>query len=275
MKIYPLIALLILFGHLAFSQTGARYADDALYASNHETQAPASSNEQRVEVSVELFLEASQLDNAGMVSDFAISFDELVAKMERKQQRYRRDVDFLNYLFYKVHNKYLKQYEQYVSFGDVMANGKYDCLTGTAFYGLLLDQLGYSFRIHETNYHIVLLINLPEGQVMFESTDYAHGFLKDAEKISERLSLHTSNNTQGGEDLLVFENNANHMIGLRQLAGLQYYNLAIKAFNVQDFASAHAQIEKAVTLYDSPRVREFARVVQKILQNTDALTLNY
>ena len=77
-----------------------------------------------------------------------------LGKLENRRNSTKSDVDFLKVVFGKVHNKFLKHYEDYVSFNDLISRGGYNCLTGTAVYALVLDHFGFDYKVIETNYHI-------------------------------------------------------------------------------------------------------------------------
>ena len=226
---------------------------------------------------LELFLAPSVVDNAESVKAYVQEFNTFVEMLKKKQKRYRTENQFLTFLFYRTHNKFLKHYEQYVTLTDLFEKGKYDCLTGTAFYTLLLDQLGYHYQIIETNYHALLLIDTPEGQYLFESTDFASGFLSDPLDIRERLDYYHNLSADRSEDgnYYNFKHTQNYVIGLPEMVGLQYYNQAIKFYNQQQPQRANEYLEKALIFYQSPRIREFRKIVRSTLQSNQPLSMNY
>jgi hypothetical protein len=68
---------------------------------------------------------------------------QFVDKLSAKRESFKNDEAFLNHLFVKTHQRFLKHYEEYVSFSSMINKGTYNCLTGTALYALLLDYFGF------------------------------------------------------------------------------------------------------------------------------------
>lgn len=180
---------------------------------------------------------------------------ELTSKFASKKTRVKDPHFFLEGLFYRVHHKYLKNYSQYSSLTSLMENGNYDCVSGTALYAHLLGQLGFAYHIFETEYHIYLLVETKDGSVLIESTDPATGFVNLPRKIDERIRIYKSDG-QGrhqGE------------IGLVELAGLQYYNLAIDAYNNHQPYEALKFLEEGLELYPSHRLFDFQAVIYEAI----------
>src|SRR5687767_14329360 len=79
--------------------------------------------------------------SAGSVDDIT----KFVGKLEDLRKSDRSDHQFLNRVFTKTHQRFLKHFEQYATFGETMSTGTYNCLTGTALYALLLSHFGYEY----------------------------------------------------------------------------------------------------------------------------------
>jgi hypothetical protein len=106
------------------------------------------------------------------------------------------NVKFCRALFNRTRQQFFRRYTPYASFGETLNNGKYNCLTGTALYALLLDHFNIQYSIIETNYHIFLLAHTQEGTVLFEATDPTDGFVTDPKQIEQRVKLYKQNITQ-------------------------------------------------------------------------------
>ena len=188
--------------------------------------------------------------------------DDLLSKLKDKKGKYDRTDEFLEWAFYYTHRKMLGWYENYVSFSELFSSGKYDCLTGTILYSIILDEVDIPYTIHEFDYHIFIVVNLPEKDILIEATDPLDGFIKDNSVIQERVEHFISSNEKNPSPMgvghsqkelhgtkLVKEN-----IDLKKLAGLQYYNLAIRSYNLQDYKAATDFIKKAEILYPCDRI---------------------
>jgi len=188
----------------------------------------------------------------------------------------------LKLAFYEVHRKFLKQYQNHSSLSALLEEGLYDCLSGTSLYVLLLEELGYDYKIRETDYHIYLLVEGGEAnssqQFLFESTDPVSGFISDKKEILKREEQYQSawaedgNGVQGIATATLeyqFSRKVNNDINRYQLAGLHYYNQGIYAYNNHNYYEAVSSLQKALFLYDSPRIREFLDLTVSVGLNSD------
>ncbi len=203
----------------------------------------------------------SDIDEAKF-SEIKSDLDALVDKLRSKKEGYNDDNGFLEWAFYYVHRKKLGWYENYVSFGDIFIGKKYDCLTGTILYSYLLDQLDYTFSIYELDYHIFMVVHLDNKNVLLEATDPLDGYINDSNEIQERIDQFMADGNsivdiRGVGEVqkdLQGSYTIKETVDLQRLAGLQYFNLAVKAYTDQQFEEAHSYILKAEKLYPSDRI---------------------
>ena len=87
------------------------------------------------------------------VSEFDISS---FAEKLRQKESPRNITRFCRLLFNRTHQEFFRRYSQFASFSETLNRGKYNCLTGTALYALLLNHFEIEYTIIETNYHIFL-----------------------------------------------------------------------------------------------------------------------
>lgn len=187
-----------------------------------------------------------------------------VRKMEEKYPETDKNRDFVATLFNKTHQKFLRHYEEYAGFGETLDRGTYNCLTGTALYALLLDHFEIPYQIIETNYHIFLMAQTSQGDVLLETTDPANGFVTDPKEIESRIALHRQNSLQkpgSSKSYYRYSIDVFREINLDQMGGLLYYNQAIVAYNRHDLQASIEQLDKAVTYYPSSRTDEFSKVI--------------
>ena len=188
--------------------------------------------------------------------------DALVDKLRNKKEGFNDDDGFLEWAFYYVHRKKLGWYENYVSFGDIFLGKKYDCLTGTILYSYLLDQLNYQFSIYELDYHIFMVVHLNDKDILLEATDPLDGYINDRTEIKERIDQFIADGNsiidiRGVGEIrknLQGSHTVSKTVDLHRLAGLQYFNLAVKAFTNNQYDEAHSYIRKAEKLYPSDRI---------------------
>jgi len=167
-------------------------------------------------------------------------------------------------LFNKAHRNFLKNYHAYATVSDVFEKGNYDCLSGTYFLSSALTNLGIKHRIIETNYHIFLIAETTQGDVLMESTDRYQGFVIDREKIEERIENYRTNRTDKiSSQLYLSHIKIYHEILPVQLSGLLYFNLAVESFHRNDLIASCQYLQNAWKIYDNPRVEEFTPILAR------------
>lgn len=211
----------------------------------------------------------SEFDQASAeeVHVFEQAYLSVLGKLKERQEVSKSDFSFLKHVFYTVHRKLLGEYEQYVTFSEIFKKErKYDCVTGTALYALILDDLGIDYKIHETDYHVYLMAYSNGKSYLFESTDALAGFAWNPEEIAERTAYVNQESIRINAELemngLASDDSdrqgptyIDNVVSLRQLAGLHYYNQALKQFNKNSFGEAYRMIIIAQGIYPSQRIK--------------------
>ncbi|UII28178.1 hypothetical protein LVD15_07065 [Fulvivirga maritima] len=246
----------------SFIPTLAQQTSDLRYQSSFEKEFIESYLKSKSDNALNLLLAPDE----GMTTDFAAETDKnLTDFLSRYDQKITADKisgRHLSQLFYKVHRKFLKRYVQYTTLGQTLRSGNYDCLSGTAFYAVILNRLEVPFEIIETNYHIYLQIETDQGVALMESTDPLYGYITNPKEIKERLKDFEKAGTRKVDPAQhEFNYSINQATSISGLAGLQYFNLAVNAFNEQKFEKSLNQLEKANLFYNSERIIEFGALV--------------
>ena len=173
--------------------------------------------------------------------------------LDSKKKRFDSDKKFLEYVFYKVHSKYLRNFEPLTDFSEILEQGKYNCLTATAYYAIILEYFGFHYELRELTHHIYLKVNLGQETILFESTDPVNGFIENSSAVDAQLMAYSSSMNASLSD----DNFDAELIDLYQLIGLNYYNLAIKSFKIDDFKKSYVAINKALIFHKSPKLFTF------------------
>jgi hypothetical protein len=237
----------------------------ALYASVYEQKVLLQALQGKKNDALQLLLaNATEMD---LTKEEAVRKElaDFLKKLQKKQKRYS-DKLFLEQFYYAVHRKFLKSYQPYQNFYALVNEGKYNCLTGTALYGYLLQELGYTFRLYETDYHTFLMVSTDAGEeILIESTDPLNGFMEDREQVAERLEQIKKDalpNTSAEErPYYDFKLNVLRQVSLAQLAGLQYYNQAAALYNSRKAKKAEIALGKGRLLYPAERFDHFAQLL--------------
>ena len=190
-------------------------------------------------------------------------WQSLVEELDIKAAKHSADLNLLRQIFQKTHQKLFKKYEQHSTFNTMLAEGKYDCVSGSAALGMLLERYNYNYDIVETDYHVFIVVNLDGKKIVLESTLPIGGMITTPSEVEKYLAaykptelseLKVLNQRLAGPDIDYSDNVTFRKVDLKQLAGLQYYNDAIAHFNSQAFGLAVEQLSKAYLLYPSDRI---------------------
>lgn len=188
---------------------------------------------------------------------------QLIADLDKKFDRKGTHLNVLRNIFEKSHQQLFKTYEQHSTFNDMLDEGKYDCVSASAALALLLDRYGFVYKVVETDYHVFIVVNHEENDIILESTLPIGGMITaptevasylEGYKADESVQLKSINQRLGAPKVDLSDNAIFRKVNLTQLAGLQYYNDAISLFNEQSFDKASTQLKKALKLYNSERI---------------------
>ncbi len=201
---------------------------------------------------------------AGDFTGFKSKFSPFFSSLKNHQFS---ETKTLKRLFHKAHRKILKNYLAYSTVEDVFNNGNYDCLSGTYFFSLALDELKIKYRVIETNYHIFIVAQSDRGEVLLESTDRFGGFVRTQKIIHKKLSSYRERNS-GSPQLYLTGISLFHELLPNQLPGLLYFNKAVDAFHKNDLTACCLYLESAWKIYDNQRIEEFTPIlVRSILHS--------
>lgn len=177
----------------------------------------------------------------------------------------------LHKTFKKISARFLRKYEAYSDFDQLFRTGKFDCLTATALFSLALDQLQYPYEVIETNYHIFLLVQTTEGEVLIETTDRFGGFVTDPRAIRERTMNYWANEpaASGNARHVQYSFKLYQSISPANLNGLLLFNQAVKAYNQDRMLECAILLERANLNYSSPRCDELGIVlIRSVMQSS-------
>jgi hypothetical protein len=202
---------------------------------------------------------------SGDYTDPSDKIFQFLNKLSEKRQAFKNEELFLSHVFTKTHQRFLKKYTEPSSFNDLLKNGNYNCLTGTALYALTLEHLHFRYQVIETNHHIFLLVTTEHGPVLFEATDPSTGFESNPDAIGKRISAYRNNNQATSADeskrSYQFATTLYNTVNLDEILGLLHYNLSVQAYNKNDLRNSVEQLEKACRFYTSSRIEEFTQIV--------------
>lgn len=199
------------------------------------------------------------------------SFESFLHKLDKKSS-VKSERGFIRYIFEKTHQRFLKSYEAYASLDETFDNGSYNCLTGTILFSLILHHYAIEHQVIETNYHIFILAETAEGQILLEATDPLNGFVTSAKEIEARIAVYKQNQLQEQQrdkSYYKFRFELYNEVSLDELRGLTFYNNAVSSFNHKNLEVSVQHLVKAHELYSSHRIEEFSQILLLSLQQSD------
>lgn len=199
-------------------------------------------------------------------------FDSFLKRLDKKSKAIKSERTLLRHIFARTHQRFLKQYASYATLDETFENGSYNCLTGTILLSLALHHYNIDHQVIETNYHIFILAETNEGQVLLEATDPLNGFVTSANDIETRIADYKRNELQARQSdksYYKFRVDLYNTVTIDQLRGLAYYNKAVDSFNHQRLEAAVTNLVKANALYESYRTEEFSQILLLSLQQSD------
>jgi hypothetical protein len=243
-KILPSLLLFLSITSLGICQENAAQASISDFSSPEK-------------VSYLLFLEESEQ------TVFLTNWEALQSELDQKAAKKLDSIALLRVIFQKTHQRLLKNYRQHSTFSNMLDQGAYDCVSGSAALGLLLDRYGYSFDVVETDYHVFIQVYLEGKTLILESTLPVGGMITAPSAVSNYLAAYLSegapvarNISEGlaGTKVNSLDNTIFRKVNLSELVGLQHYNEAIVHFNKQNYKQAIDLLSKAYTRYPSERI---------------------
>lgn len=200
------------------------------------------------------------------------NFSSFLQQLDKKKHAFKYEKELVRYIFYKTHQKFLKNFQTESSFGELLTTGKYNCLTGTALYALLFEHFDIAYSIIETNHHIFIIVKADGAEILIETTDPVEGFVDNPEKIQTRLNDYRNNvvpNTVRKGNRYEFSFNLWEAVTLEELTGLLYFNNSVKAYNQQDLIEATMLLIKAGQYKPSPRIEEFSALLMVSIRESE------
>ena len=194
------------------------------------------------------------------LNDFALQMkNERIDAMKEKKK--------IKFIYDKVHSTFLKLYVNPVYFSSIFKDGTYNCVTASALFAYVFDELHIPYVIMESSDHVFLLTYPKTLNISVETTNPISGsysynskmqetyvnYLKSNKIISEEESKQKSV-SELFKSYFFHENSINE----KRLAGLQYYNGGIEKMTTGKFAEAYSQFEKAYALYPSKKMTFFS-----------------
>ena len=196
-----------------------------------------------------------------------------ILSLKSKIAATKKPVKALKLVFTEIQNDFLKTYDVDAAFPEIFKSGKYNCLTATILYSLILEKLGYRYTPKVMPGHVYLLVYLENKPYIFETTDPINGFMEiDNEALrasiqSMRLFKYVeSDNSENDQKGNLFDRYYLQLntTDLRGLLGYHYVNEMVLYSIKQEPDISYELLKKA--LYLTPQ-DELAIIREQLLRS--------
>ena len=185
----------------------------------------------------------------------------------------------IKWIYKKVHDEFFKKYELENHFDDVFEKGYYNCLSSTAIYSMILEELDIPYQINILPNHVNLTAYPNTHKILIESTDPITGYISYDRKFKEDYVTHLIDfkliepkdiELKSVEAVFDEYYKTNEAVNLKQLVGVQYYNDGLYLMNNEKLEASIEQFEKSIALYPSINTaRILLSIYSKKLYNSD------
>ena len=188
-------------------------------------------------------------------------YDALVRHLDKRRKRLGSELDLIEVAVRKVQAMFLQDYKQYVGFEGTLSRQQYDCVTATALFASVFDDLGISHEIWETNYHTYIKFHLLDETVgLLETTRGGDAILVGKEAIQIEAEF-----LQENQEGFLFEYGIqiHRQVSAEELTGLLVFNQAVKAYNEGLLLRAGRLVRNAEQYYPSERVDLLKQIIRE------------
>lgn len=166
---------------------------------------------------------------------------------------------YIKNIYHLIHGNLLKKYEARISFEKIFTTGEYNCVTASALYAMVFEEMGIPYQLKELPNH-VYIVAYPDEQIVVESTNPRSDFFqfdlstktRFVNELVERKLISTDElATRSIHDLFNEYYFKDKVIDMRKLIALQYFNQGLFAIDANNFDLGLRELEKACYLYPS------------------------
>lgn len=199
--------------------------------------------------------------NASM-KDYVSSISSGISKMTNNKKK-------IQYIVKTLSHRLFIKYNSTKTLTDFFTAGDFNCVTGSLFYALILDNIDIPYVVKEEPTHVFLLAYPGTFSLPLESTDPAMTIFVPNEDfknkyvnflLESKIITKAELTEKGGEAIFNSNYYSDKEISSKELVGLLYYNAAVENFESKNFKTSVEQLEKAYLLYPCDRIHYLLQV---------------
>src|SRR5688572_6708147 len=197
--------------------------------------------------------------DSAAAAQYDVRLNKFYASLDDKVDATKSNKQKARVIFREVHDYFLNQYEEHTSFNNIFENGRYNCVTASMLYSIVLKRYGVPYAIKEKPTHVYLVAFPGSENILYETTNPKGFFVFDEKQkkayvdgliaVKFTTQEHVSNVGISNAFNEFYYNNDN--IDEIQLAALQYMNFALTDYNNDRHEDAVKHIVKTNLLFPS------------------------
>lgn len=234
------------------------------YSSNYERKAFDEYFIKKTNQVLPLFLSVNSAMDDANAKNINDQINSIVLSIQSAGVDGKKPDKKIKTVYDKVHNPLLKKYELENRFHEIFSSGNYNCVTATALYAMVFDQLSIPYEIKEEPTHVYLLGFPNKENIIVETTAPLFGYITFTEDFKDRFVTNLKKQKVIGseeaekkstEELFNKYYFKNEKIAVRELIGLHYINDALFMRDKGKWKEGYYQLEKAYLFYPSQRCK--------------------
>jgi len=248
------------------------------YSSNYEEEIFNSFKKDSINYNFfESLLAIDSLMTSELASAYKLRVNSIINAVPSKEIKEKREKKRIEKLYDNLHNAFLKKYLLNADFNDIFENGTYNCVTASALYAYVFEELNIPYHVKETPSHVFLVVYPNTYKIYLETTvPGQYGFINPKEsevkKIVDELisyKLVTKDEVLKKGYIKFYEDYfyGKEYINKSALIGMQYYNKGLFDFDNQAYDEALNNFKKTKIFYSTP-------LINPIIKNIMAANVN-
>ena len=235
------------------------------YSSNYEEAMFEAIHKDSIQYN---FFESLLAIDTSMTPELASEYQQKVTlileSVPPKETKAKKEKKRIEKLYDNIHNTFLKKYTLTANFNDIFENGTYNCVTASALYAYVFDELNIPYHIKETPSHVFLIVYPKTYKIYLETTvPGQYGFITPKESeikkivddlISYKLVTEDEVLIKGYSKFYEDYYYGKESIDKRALIGMQYYNKGLLYSDNEAYDEALNTLKKAKVFYSSPLI---------------------
>ncbi|NQX82880.1 MAG: hypothetical protein HRT66_12935 [Flavobacteriaceae bacterium] len=201
------------------------------------------------------------LSTVSIIKEYKNYIDLYISSFPTKKVKERKEKKRVFKIYKGIHDKFLVKYDTSTTFPDIFINGNYNCVTASALYAYVFDQLDIPYKVKESPSHVYLIAYPETLNIHVETTVPGEfGLFSISEKkiievVNELISykLTTKSEVDQKGYLKFYEDYyfGKDFIPKSSLIGMGYYNLGVLQYKDNELSLSKNNLMKSKLFYSS------------------------